>query len=257
MTKQCDLKPSLASYTEGTACRLMSATDLQPSRLGTKEHWDDVYEEELQNFEEFGDEGEIWFGEDSVDKMVNWAVQNVPPKNDLSILEVGSGNGTLLFALAEAGYTADTLLGIDYSEGAVGLASSIAKSRNREGIRFHRCDFLNDKPPVLTGRHTVDGGAWDLILDKGTFDAIALMQKDNQGKAPVDSYPIRVARLLKPGGLFLITSCNFTEAELQEKFMTPATGLHYHSRIQHQTFTFDGKSGSICSSVAFVKPTAT
>ncbi|KAI5989424.1 S-adenosyl-L-methionine-dependent methyltransferase [Pisolithus orientalis] len=235
----------------------MSATDPQPSKLGTKEHWDNVYDEELQNFGEFGDEGEIWFGEDSVDKMVNWAVQNVPPENDPSILEVGSGNGTLLFALAEAGYTADTLLGIDYSEGAITLASSIAKSRNREGIQFHCCDFLNEEPPLLTNIRTVDGAAWDLILDKGTFDAIALMQKDNHGKAPVDGYPLRVARLLKPGAHFLITSCNFTEAELQDKFTTPATGLRYHSRIQHQTYTFGGRSGSICSSVAFVKPAAT
>ncbi|KAI6042850.1 S-adenosyl-L-methionine-dependent methyltransferase [Pisolithus marmoratus] len=224
----------------------MSVTDdLQPSKLGTKEHWENVYEEELQNFEEFGDEGEIWFGEDSVDKMVDWAVRNVPPKNNLSILEVGSGNGTLLFALADAGYAADMLLGIDYSEGAVTLASSIAQTRSHEGIQFHRCDFLNDEPPLLSDKHAADNGAWDLILDKGTFDAIALMQKDNQGEAPVDGYPMRVARLLKPGAHFLITcqsqsechidplssysltACNFTEAELQEKFVTPATGLHY------------------------------
>ncbi|KAI6042605.1 S-adenosyl-L-methionine-dependent methyltransferase [Pisolithus marmoratus] len=206
----------------------MSVTDdLQPSKLGTKEHWENVYEEELQNFEEFGDEGEIWFGEDSVDKMVDWAVRNVPPKS------------------------------IDYSEGAVALASSIAQTRSHEGIQFHRCDFLNDEPPLLSDEHAGDNGAWDLILDKGTFDAIALMQKDNQGEAPVDGYPMRVARLLKPGAHFLITSCNFTEAELQEKFVTPATGLHYHSCIQHQTYTFGGRSGSICSSVAFIKPAST
>lgn len=32
----------------------------QPSKLGTKEHWNDVYDEEIKNFEEMGEEGEIW-----------------------------------------------------------------------------------------------------------------------------------------------------------------------------------------------------
>ncbi|KAL4064439.1 S-adenosyl-L-methionine-dependent methyltransferase [Scleroderma yunnanense] len=234
----------------------MGTAELQPSKLGTKEHWDNVYQEEIQNFQDFGDEGEIWFGEDSIEKMVNWALENVPPKSDLSVLEVGSGNGTLLFALVEAGYAADLLMGIDYSEGAVSLASSIAETRGCGDISFHQSDFLKDEPPLLSSeQEVVGGGAWDLILDKGTFDAIALMQKDDKGKSPADDYPSQVAKLLKPGAHFLITSCNFTEAELREKFVTPTTGLQYHSRIQHQTYTFGGKSGSICSSVAFSKST--
>ncbi|KAI6042884.1 S-adenosyl-L-methionine-dependent methyltransferase [Pisolithus marmoratus] len=166
-------------------------------------------EEELQNLEELVDEGEIWFGEDSVNKMVDWAVWNVPPKNGRSILEVGSGNGTLLFALAGARYPADMLLGIDYAEGAVALACSIAQTHSHEGTQFHRCDFVNVEPPPHSGKHMADDGAWDLILDKGTFDTIALMQRDDQGEAPVDGYPKRVARLLKPGAYFIITSCGF------------------------------------------------
>ncbi|KAI6038713.1 hypothetical protein EDC04DRAFT_2879841 [Pisolithus marmoratus] len=207
------------------------ADNLQPSKLGTKEHWENVYEEELQNFEELGDE------------------------EDPSILEVGSGSGNL-FALADARYTADTLLGIDYFEGAVALACSIAQIRSHEGIHFHRRDFLNVELPPYSDKHMADDGAWDLILDKGTFDTIALMQKDNQGEAPVDGYPVQLARLLKPGAYFVITSCNFTEAELQEKFVTPATGLHYYSHTQHQAYTFGGRSGNICSSVAVIKPVA-
>jgi len=94
---------------------------------------------------------------------------------------------------------------------------------------------------------------WDLIMDKGTFDAIGLMEKDINGIPPADGYPLRIGRLLKPGGYFLITSCNFTEEELIAKFASPQTGLTYHSRIQHATYTYGGKSGSICSSVAFWK----
>ena len=34
--------------------------ELAGSRLGRKEHWDQVYAEELANLEEHGDEGELW-----------------------------------------------------------------------------------------------------------------------------------------------------------------------------------------------------
>ncbi|KAJ6576615.1 S-adenosyl-L-methionine-dependent methyltransferase [Mycena vulgaris] len=234
----------------------MSVSDLQPSKLGRKEHWDQVYEIELANFQEHGDEGEIWFGVQSVEKMVKWALEHVPPSQNASTLEVGSGNGTLLFALADAGYDASYLYGIDYSADAVHLARAIAATTDSgDSITFAECDFLTTDPPRLPHMPPEQGpDVWDLLLDKGTFDAIALADKEDGGKSPAARYPGRVARLLKPGGSFLITSCNFTEDELRANFETPETGLIYHSRIQHRTFTFGGKSGSPCSSVAFIKP---
>jgi SAM-dependent methyltransferase len=214
-----------------------------------------VYEGELVNFEEHGDEGEIWFGEESVEKMVHWALQHVPPHTSPCILEVGSGNGTLLFALFESGYAADTMLGIDYSQDAVQLAQSIASTRGAAQITFDVCDFLKTDPPLLsTIDRTSSNGGWDLILDKGTYDAISLGEKDENGRSPAARYPEHVARLLQTGGQFLITSCNFTEDELKAHFATPSTGLIYNSRIQHPTFMFGGKSGSICASIAFQKP---
>ncbi|KIK10041.1 hypothetical protein K443DRAFT_126838 [Laccaria amethystina LaAM-08-1] len=236
-------------------------SDLQPSKLGTKEHWDSVYEEELANFEEIGDEGEVWhvirsFGTESVEKMVEWALEHVPSSSNASILEVGSGNGTLLFGLLDAGYDPITLSGIDYSRGAVSLAKEIASKRGggAQSISFSECDFLKDEPKVLDSTQGADeSGVWDVLMDKGTYDAIALGQKDENGKSPVEKYPGRVTRLLKPGGYFLITSCNFTEDELNASFTTEETSLLYHSRIQHKTYTYGGKSGSICSSVAFRK----
>ncbi|KAG5635727.1 hypothetical protein H0H81_010305 [Sphagnurus paluster] len=188
------------------------------SKLGTKEHWDTIYEEELNNFEEIGDEGEIWFGEESVERMVEWVLENIPSSSNPSTVEVGSGNGTLLFALAEAGYRVTHLSGIDYSSGAVKLAKSIAMSRELH-IAFNVSDFLQDDPPPLPYMEDSSDGVWDLILDKGTYDAIALGIKDENGDSPVVKYPGRVDSILKPGGFFLITSCNFTEEELKAAFM--------------------------------------
>ncbi|KJA26421.1 hypothetical protein HYPSUDRAFT_36745 [Hypholoma sublateritium FD-334 SS-4] len=225
----------------------------EPSKLGTKEHWDHVYEEELENFEEIGDEGEIWFGAESVEKMVDWTLQNVSPSADASILEIGSGNGTLLFGLLEAGYKASTLHGIDYSAGAVKLAKEIALTHDGSDITFSECDFLNDEPQAPQDAPDDRKDVWHLLLDKGTYDAIALGERDDKGRLPTWNYPSRVARLLEPGGYFLITSCNFTEDELKTAFITEGTDLVYHSRIQHPVFSFGGVTGSSCSSVAFLK----
>jgi len=233
----------------------MSTSVLKPSKLGTKEYWDNVYDEELVNFEQLGDQGEIWFGEESVEKMVDWALKYVPPSTHPWTLEIGSGNGTLLFALLDADYPPERLSGIDYSQGSVKLAQSIAATRGGDNISFRLCDFLKEDPPTLPSMpQSSSADLWDLILDKGTFDAIALMEDDHRGMAPADGYPTKVTRLLRPGGYFLITSCNFTEEELKAKFANIQTGLLYHSRISHPTFTFGGKSGSICSSVAFQRP---
>jgi len=189
--------------------------------------------------------------------MVKWALEHVPPSRNASILEVGSGNGTLLFALADADYDPSLLCGIDYSADAVNLARAIATTSDTgDAITFAECDFLTTDPPRLQHMPPTEQppDIWDLLLDKGTFDAIALAEKDEDGKSPAARYPARVGRLLKPGASFLITSCNFTEDELRASFETPETGLVYHSRIQHKTFTFGGKSGSPVSSVAFIKP---
>lgn len=176
--------------------------------------------------------------------MVKWAEENVPSQSKPLTLEIGSGNGTLLFGLLEAGYDASTLFGIDYSAGAVKLAKEIAETKQGEDVTFHECDFLTQDPPSpFSDAATV---VWDLILDKGTYDAIALGPKDSEGHSPAKHYPERMARLLKPGGHFLITckhlflclsahkrlkfihlACNFTEDELKTAFRSPELGLEY------------------------------
>lgn len=172
------------------------------------------------------------FGEDSVEKMVDWALENVPTDPAPYILEVGAGNGNLLFALCDAGYAPHNICGVDYSADAINLAQAIAKARavqpsaeDAEGdeeeagggpggadkITFATCDFLQDEVARLDGMVAdleTDVAVWDFVLDKGTFDAIALAEKDEAGKAPADGYPARIGRVVKPGGYFLIT-CEF------------------------------------------------
>jgi SAM-dependent methyltransferase len=109
----------------------------------------------------------------------------------------------------EVGYAPESLSGIDYSPDAVKLAQAIAKTRDGGQIQFSVCDFLKDDPPILSEKHGSSHDAWDLLLDKGTFDAIALAERDATGISPATVYPYRVAKLLKPGGHFLITCAFF------------------------------------------------
>lgn len=148
------------------------------------------------------------FGEDSVEKMVDWMQDYISKDPAPTILEVGAGNGVLLFALQEAGYNGDYILGVDYSEGAVNLARKVGLSRGDgcESIKFEACDFLKVLPTGLDG---APNATWDVVLDKGTFDAIALADKDAEGKVPADSYPSRIGQVVKEGGYFLIT-CEFS-----------------------------------------------
>jgi len=148
------------------------------------------------------------FGLETVEEMVNWAVDQYPPSTDPSespsILEIGCGNGTLLFALHEAGYNPKKIHGIDYSENAISLAKSIAATKETEdatSIRFTVHDFFEEDLP--RDDETSDG--WDLIFDKGTLDAIALGKRDENGDPPHWRYPQRLSTLMKPGGRFVIT----------------------------------------------------
>jgi len=79
----------------------------------------------------------------------------MPASLSPAVLEVGSGNETLLLALTEAGYDQMLLAGIDYCRGAVELAANIAQTRNAVEVTFDECDFLrNDLSPL---NHRIPG----------------------------------------------------------------------------------------------------
>jgi hypothetical protein len=57
-----------------------------------------------------------------------------------------------------------------------------------------------------------------------------LSEETIDGKKLETVYPERIFDLLvKPGGIFLITSCNWTEEELIKKFVSPNIGMSFFS----------------------------
>ena len=45
---------------------------LNDSELGTQEYWENMYIKENENLKEMGDEGEVWFGEDAMFRMIKY-----------------------------------------------------------------------------------------------------------------------------------------------------------------------------------------
>ncbi|CAG8614104.1 8473_t:CDS:2, partial [Scutellospora calospora] len=221
--------------------------DFGPSELGTKEYWESRYDQENKNFEDIGDIGEIWFGENSVEKMVDWVLSKSLSKSS-TILDIGCGNGHLLIELASHNFT--NLFGIDYSSNAIRLANEIAKRRGFDNvISYHDIDLFNENDVLRIVNDNSDSlynvQKFDFILDKGTFDAISLSsQRTSTNQLLRDIYSTKILSLLNPNGYFLITSCNFTKDELIEKFNGE---FDYFEHIKHSTFTFGGVTGQTIS----------
>lgn len=280
--------------------------------------WDSLYTTELTNHaHDPADRGTVWFDDaDAEAKMVEFLLEDedCPPSASASssssrqdnnnnnntttntrrrsFLDLGCGNGSLLFALARAlgdgdgdGGASDettTMLGIDYSEQSIALARQIAQEgddddddeetetdtmdtrrqkrrEQRKKIRFAVWDLLRgdyDDGVVLAG---AQAGGWDVVLDKGTFDAISLSEdKDERGRRICEGYKARVLRLVRTGGLFLVTSCNWTEAELEGWFgegSAEVEGASFVSvgRVQYPSFSFGGVKGQTISTLCFQK----
>ncbi|KAI0866810.1 hypothetical protein F4860DRAFT_4579 [Xylaria cubensis] len=301
---------------------------LEPSKLGTKEYWDALYTTEIVNHaHDPTDTGTAWFDDsDAEAKLVEFledpefrAQELGLDESTTSFLDLGTGNGALLFALRDAGWQGP-MLGVDYSEQSVRFARRIEKARrrrqddddgsggqteeeqgddrpphengNEEGeeeedrnldVHFAQHDILHGSATALLDARfspSVANG-WDVVLDKGTFDAISLSAEtlDNADGGPRrinEAYGARVLPLVRKGGLFLITSCNWTEAELRSWFeeggsavqeMPPSSsttvnggnqerefwGFEVVGRVEYRSFSFGGVKGQTISSLCFRK----
>lgn len=163
---------------------------------------------------------------------------------------------------------------MDYSEKSVALARQIAgKSKEHEhehdehehddeeadeaaeAVAFSVWDVLNSSYDTVLSGAQADG--WDVVLDKGTFDAISLSEERNvDGRRICEGYKGRVIKLVKRGGLFLVTSCNWTEQEL-EGWFGPGSGevegasFVRVGRVTYPSFSFGGVKGQTISTLCF------
>lgn len=208
-------------------------TELGESELGTVAYWETCYEDELKQFARYSDPGEIWFGHDIVKRLIKWMSNTSLLKKEDDIVDLGCGNGMLLVELANEGFS--NLTGLDYSENAISLSRKVAE-KYKVTINFITCNILNGL-----------GANYNVILDKGTYDAISLTKdaKSNRMK-----YMQNVHVSLRTEGIFIVVSCNWTENELVEQFKSNFTLLEV---IPTPQFKFGGKVGNVVTICVFKK----
>lgn len=145
----------------------------------------------------------------------------------------------MLIELAREGYT--HLTGIDYSSNAIELSKQIAADQNLS-INYDVLDLLDENDIHIQLGDT----KFDVVHDKGTYDAISLHQDDPAAKRA--TYISHLHKITAENGLLILTSCNWTEDELCTSL---ATKFIKHALIPTPTFKFGGKEGSVVTQIVF------
>lgn len=115
-----------------------------------------------------------------MERMIAYLVEFLeedPFKQPPFVLDLGTGNGHLLFSLLDArdelgdeALEPARLCGVDYSPASIKLAQAIGATRGEgcEAAVFEEAD-LRDPATVLTLKQGGnDGLGWDIVCDKGT-----------------------------------------------------------------------------------------
>lgn len=243
--------------------------------------WDNLYNLELTNHTlDSTDIGTIWFDDSSAeDKVVDFLNESIidesllgpeHTRENISILDLGTGNGHFLIRLRAGEEDEDEekkwtcrLMGVDYSEKSIEFARRIAADGKEEGeereIEWVKWDIMKEapKPEVLNGEQE---NGWDIVVDKGTFDAISLSEeRDAEGKRICEGYRERVLGLVRRGGVAVVTSCNWTEGELigwflgEEGERSEKGWFKVERKIEYRSFSFGGVKGQTVCSVCFRK----
>lgn len=153
------------------------------------------------------------------------------------------------------------MVGVDYSAKSVELCRRLACARGvslvsgeREGegeggVEFVEWDVLRSMPLPEWVR-----SGFDVVLDKGTFDAVSLSAEiDGRGRRVCEGYREKVEGLVRKGGLVVVTSCNWTEEELVGWFVGgDGEGLlEVYGRVEYPVFRFGGVEGQSVQTVVF------
>ncbi|RHZ68131.1 putative S-adenosylmethionine-dependent methyltransferase [Aspergillus thermomutatus] len=243
-----------------------------------------------------------------------------------SILDLGTGNGSMLALLRKRGGFRGVMVGVDYSARSVELARELQRLKihsaylsgsDSDGeeeeeeeeeedvvvsngaetaqavpvpgedkemeIRFEEWDILNSEGELgEEGRldwFPYARGGFDIVLDKGTFDAVSLSEEvvveeqreGNEAAASAEAsaggkviqrrvcerYPGIARRLVRKGGFLVVTSCNWTEEELVRWFTgeeakgSGSDRLEVWGRVAYPKFRFGGQEGQGVCTVCF------
>lgn len=158
-----------------------------------------------------------------------------------------AGNGAMLVELFRRGFRRTT--GSDYSQASLSLAAAVLQRNDCMGVILVHDDITDSRL----------AGPFDLLLDKGTYDAVGLSAHAQDAKR---AYRHSAARLLQANGLLVITSCNSTVKELRHDFeetcasdeaSTEMSAFQYLDHVRtYPTFKFGGVEGSHHCTVAFI-----
>lgn len=181
------------------------------------------------------------------------------------VLDIGCGNAAALLYLANE-YGFEHLYGVDYSETGIALAQKIVlKDETTQHIKLFVLD-LTDLDSLFRRHQAENSLKYDVLFDKGTFDAICL----NEDKRMRNRYVAAIMSMMTPSSYFVITSCNWTQQELIQIFESMSTfdaraaehaelaqlqpaplSLKLFKTLKHPEFQFGGRSGSTVATVAF------
>jgi EEF1A lysine methyltransferase 2 len=196
----------------------------------------------------------------------NYTNSEASRRSPPSILDLGTGNGSTLFQLCLSGNFTGPMLGVDYSPQSIQLARSLANryastdptKNSCADIQFEVLDLIHSDP-VTQPWWPSDAGGFDLVLDKGTFDAISLSSETTNSphrhqRRVCEVYPGKVVEMIKPGRFLLVTSCNWTEDEVVHWF-TASEGtvgrLEVWGKVKYPKYKFGGQEGQGVASICF------
>lgn len=233
-------------------------------------YWDGHYEQELKNYMEDGDEGEIWFGKRLNRNIVEWILEQLSSRavvdetiwanNKVDVIDIGCGNSFLLCTMmekfserSEPSRISLNALGIDYSRNSISLSSKIVRDRQMDDlIQLQQCDITSEtQVSSITEKRK-----FNFIIDKGTYDALCLLNAESEEKLgqTKEAYLRSIRQLGKPGkSIFILASCNHTEEELLALFdsMPSDEKPKLIDRIETPSIQFGGKSGSQVTCLIF------
>ncbi|CAG8924876.1 unnamed protein product [Penicillium salamii] len=296
---------------------------LSPSELGTKDYWETYYARTLAHIShdkpsetnesdsdvnDEDDPGTSWFSEHNApQKVLRFLTRSSAPipsrraRNSASVLDLGTGNGSMLALLRKRGGFNGRLVGVDYSRQSVELARELQRNRGHSAyhsdsedededededeeepateaeneietgstaeapIQFEEWDILGSKaglsetglgaalPDESLAWFPYQEGGFDIVLDKGTFDAVSLAD-DAKTSRVCERYPDIARRLVKRGGFLIVTTCNWTDEELVHWFTggrTTGDRLTVWGRVEYPVFRFGGHEGQGVCTVCF------